>query len=82
MWSFGEFDEGLGEFVDLEGEAFAWDPVGVWAEMAVHLAEVGEHDLHEICELAVGESGSVDAGDGVVAWVVVGCAFFDWELER
>ena len=68
----GEFDEGLGEFVDLEGEAFAWDPVGVRAEMAVHLAEVGEHNLHEVGELAVGESGSVYAGDGIVTRVVVG----------
>ena len=75
--SFGEFDECFGEFVDFEGVAFAGDPVGVRTEVAIHLAEVGEHDLHEVCELAVGEPGSVDAGHGVVAWAVVGSAFID-----
>ena len=80
--SFGEFDECFGEFVDFEGVAFAGDPVGVGTEVAVHLAEVGEHDLHEVCELAVGEPGSVDAGHGVVAGAVVGGAFLDVGRSR
>ena len=74
---FGKFDEGFGEFVDLEGVSFSRYPVGVRAEMAVHLAEVGEHDLHEVGELAVGESRAVDAWDRVVTGVVVWSAFFD-----
>ena len=75
--SFGEFDEGFGEFVDFESESLSGDPVTVWAEMAVHFAEIRKHDLHEVGESAVGEPGAVDAGHRVVARIVVGSAFFD-----
>ena len=52
--------------------------MAVRAEMAVHLAEVGEHDLHEVCELAVWETRSVDAGSRVVARYGVRGSLLDW----
>ena len=56
-----ELHEGAGELVHLEGVALSWDPVAVGAVCAVHLAEVGEHDAHEVDKLAVGHGGAVHA---------------------
>ena len=61
-----EFGECPGEFVHLEGVALSGDPVAIGAVVAVHLAEVGEHDSHEVYALAVGHGGAIDAGDGVL----------------
>ena len=72
-----EVVEGFGEFVDFETVAFAGHPVTVRAEMAVHLAEIGEHHLHQVRELAVWETRAVDARPRIVARDRVRSALLD-----
>ena len=50
----------------LKAYRFLGHPVAVGAVRAVHLAEVGEHDPHEVDELTVGHGGAVHAVGGVL----------------
>lgn len=51
--------------------------MAVRAKVAVHLAEVGVHDLHEVCELAVWKARAVYTGTGIVARDAVWSALSD-----
>ena len=57
--------EGAGKLVDLEREPLAGHPVAVRAEVAVHLAEVGEHHAEQVDGLAVRHRRLVDARRGI-----------------